>query len=102
MSHRIYKLTDVSDNFSITVLFLKKISISVNMLMNGLKICFSCIFVYNGVNSPLICHFVNPSCPDPGRGEKINLDCYFHTSLWCLKRFYEGPKGLQSSVKITI
>ena len=24
----------------------------------------------------------NPSCPDPGRREKINLNLYFHT-LWC-------------------
>ena len=23
---------------------------------------------------------------------KINLNFYFHTSLWCLKRFYEGLK----------
>ena len=22
--------------------------------------------------------------------EKINLNFYFHTDLWCLKRFYEG------------
>ena len=32
---------------------------------------------------------------DPGRREKINLNFYFHTSLWCLRRFYEGLKGLQ-------
>ena len=25
---------------------------------------------------------------------KINLNFYFHTSLWCLNRFYEGLKGL--------
>ena len=25
---------------------------------------------------------------------KINLNFYFHTSLWCVKRFYEGPKAL--------
>ena len=25
---------------------------------------------------------------------KINLNFYFHTSLWCLTRFYEGLKGL--------
>ena len=25
---------------------------------------------------------------------KIELNFYFHTSLWCLKRFYEGLKGL--------
>ena len=34
----------------------------------------------------------NPSRPDFGRGEKINLNFYFHTSLWCFKRFYEGFK----------
>ena len=33
---------------------------------------------------------LNPSRPNPGRREKINLNFYFHTSLWCLKRFYEG------------
>ena len=25
------------------------------------------------------------------QSEKIKLNFYFHTSLWCLKRFYEGP-----------
>ena len=52
----------------------------------------------------------NPSHPDPGQREKINLNFYFHTSLWYLKRFYEGLKGLhkkpfeapQKSVKIKI
>ena len=34
----------------------------------------------------------NPSSPDPDRRQKINLDFYFHTSLWCLKRFREGLK----------
>ena len=33
---------------------------------------------------------LNPSRPDPGQRENINLNFYFHTSLWCLKRFYEG------------
>ena len=32
---------------------------------------------------------VNPSRPDPGQGEN-NLNFYFHASLWCIKRFYEG------------
>ena len=31
-----------------------------------------------------------PSCR-----EKIKLNFYFHTSLWYLRRFYEGLKGLQ-------
>ena len=38
---------------------------------------------------------VNPSTPEIGRKEKINLNFYFQTSLWCLKRFYEGLKGLK-------
>ena len=40
---------------------------------------------------------------------KIKLNFYFHTSLWCLKRFYEGFKAFikpfeapQRSVKIKI
>ena len=28
---------------------------------------------------------------------KINLNVYFHTSLWCLKRFYEDLKGLHET-----
>ena len=38
-------------------------------------------------------HVFNPSRPDPGRREKINLNFYLHTSLQCLRRFYEGLKG---------
>ena len=32
---------------------------------------------------------------------KINLNFYFHTSLWCLKRFYEDLKGLQKTFRGT-
>ena len=32
---------------------------------------------------------------------KINLNFYFHTSLWCLKRFYEGLKGLHKTFRDT-
>ena len=38
--------------------------------------------------------FFNPSRPSSGQREKINLNFHFHISLWCLKRFYEGLKGL--------
>ena len=31
-----------------------------------------------------------PSRPNPGRREEIIVNFNFHTSLWCLKRFYEG------------
>ena len=33
---------------------------------------------------------INPLHCNSGGREKINLNFYFHTSLWCLKRFYEG------------
>ena len=35
---------------------------------------------------------INPSRPSPGQREKINLNMYFHTSLWCPKRFNEDLK----------
>ena len=41
--------------------------------------------------------FFNPSCPNPRRREKINLNFCFHTSLSCLKRFYEGLRGLHKT-----
>ena len=40
---------------------------------------------------------INPFPDDPGRREKFNLKFYFHTSLWCIKRFYEGLKGLHKT-----
>ena len=33
---------------------------------------------------------INTFRPNPGRREKINSNFYFHTSVRCLKRFYEG------------
>ena len=42
---------------------------------------------------------INPLRPNPGQSEKIKLNFYFHTSLWCLKRFYEGLKGLSVTKK---
>ena len=41
--------------------------------------------------------FFYPSRPDSERREKINLHFYFHTYLWCLKRFYESLKGLHKT-----
>ena len=43
------------------------------------------------------CTTFNPSRPDPGRREKNNLYFYFQTSLWCLKRFCGGLKGLHKT-----
>ena len=36
---------------------------------------------------------LNPCLLNSGRREKIMLNFYFHTSLWWLKRFYEGLRG---------
>ena len=44
---------------------------------------------------------LNPSRPSSGRTEKTKLNFYFHTSLWCLKRFYEGLKGLHRTFRGT-
>ena len=41
------------------------------------------------VNLTLPAPFILESCSKI----KIDLNFYFHTSLWCLKRFYEGLKG---------
>ena len=35
-------------------------------------------------------NFINPFRPNPGQREKNKLNFYFHTSLWWLKKFYEG------------
>ena len=44
-----------------------------------------------------ITSYFNLYRPDPGRKEKNNLNFYFHTSLWCLKRLYEGLKDLHKN-----
>ena len=37
--------------------------------------------------------FISESCIEI----RIELNFYFHTSLWCLKRFYEDLKGLHKT-----
>ena len=38
---------------------------------------------------PSLVTYFNPSRPNPERREKIKLNFYFYTSLWCLKSFYK-------------
>ena len=64
-----------TDNFGISRFFIYK-KASVNMLMSGTKIFFYCIFVYNGVNSPLFCDLVKfstltPIRQDPGQKSSV-------------------------------
>ena len=42
---------------------------------------------------------INPSHPNPGQTKKINSNFHLHTSLWCLKRFYEGLNHLTHSAR---
>ena len=41
---------------------------------------------------------INPFRPDR---EEINPNFYFRNSLWCLKRFYKGLKGLHKTFEGT-
>ena len=64
-----------------------------------------CTFIFNGIIDLNIssCQYfkilycLNLSCLNPERREKIKLNFYFHTSSWCLERFYEGLKGLHKT-----
>ena len=42
---------------------------------------------------------INLSCLDPEWREKINLNFYFRTSLWCIKRLYEGRKDRKTFLR---
>ena len=44
----------------------------------------------------------SPCISDSSIEVKINLNFYFHTSLWSLKRFYEGLKGFHRSFRGTL
>ena len=52
-------------------------------LVNFEQLIVSCNFIY----IILLLISINPSRPNLGRREKIKLNFYFHTLLWCLKRF---------------
>ena len=41
--------------------------------------------------------YINRKTERMNEEKKIKLNVYFHTSLWCLKRFYEGLKGLHKT-----
>ena len=67
--------------------FLKNVFLSFKFLVWSVQICVSTYLMYRK-------DLISPSRPNPGRREKSKVNFYFHTSLWCLKRFYECLKGL--------
>ena len=50
--------------------------------------------IKNSENWKLILTLPAPCISESCTEIKIKLNFYFHTSLWCLKRFYEGLKAL--------
>ena len=58
------------------------------LFLRTISLAFFSDFMYEDRN-------INASRPNPRRRGKIKLNFYFHASLWCLKAFYEGPKGLK-------
>ena len=66
--------------------------ISICVVAKVLDITGKCIafFKFELRNKWASLNYLNPSRRDPGRREKIKLNFYFYTSLWCLKKFYKG------------
>ena len=58
---------------------------------------FSC---YHRSRSIIILALFNPPRPNPGRREKIKLNFYFHTSMWCLKKL--KPFGAPQEIKFNL
>ena len=56
---------------------------------------YDVIYLEIQFNYSKLCNLNLPA--PPGRREKINLNFYFHTSLWCLERFSEGLKDLHEA-----
>ena len=53
------------------------------------------------VASPKPRSYLNPSRPNPRQRERINLNFYIYTTLWCLQRFYEDIKRLHKTFRGT-
>ena len=62
-----------------------------------LKLAINLPYMLFTVKPMFTATYFYPYHPNPGRREKINLNFNFHTFLWCLKRFYEGLKGLHKT-----
>ena len=68
-------------NYKLISLNLSKILITLKSKKILMPWSSSSSWVHNSLSNSL---------PNPGQSEKIKLNFYFRTSLWCLKRFYEG------------
>ena len=62
-----------------------------------LRFFFSC---YHRSRSIIILALFNPPRPNPGRREKIKLNFYFHTSMWCPKKL--KPFGAPQEIKFNL
>ena len=64
--------------------------------------CTKCKWIFQKKIAPIKLFIsLTLSVPIPEEEKKIKLDFHFHTTLWCLKRFYEGYKGLHKTFRGT-
>ena len=73
------------DSFCIT--FVTKATVGVSKYL-----CLVSKFIDIDLSSKKLLTLKNPFISESSIEIKIELNFYFHTSLWCLKRFYEGLK----------
>ena len=55
---------------------------------------------YQAFENSILPRIVYPERPNPAQKGKINWNFYFYTSLWCLKRFYEGLSDIYMTGRI--
>ena len=70
---------------------------SFSLVIKELEILFDILISFLESDSMVAAIEKCNSRSGPGRREKISLTFYFYASLWCLKRFYEGFKGLHKT-----
>ena len=69
--------------------YVKKLIYQLYNILGAIKAGYPLFFTEE---TSVLLRYLNPSRPDSRQREKINLNFYVHTSLWCLKRFYKGLK----------
>ena len=63
------------------------------------KVCFDKNYFINLFDEFFVRSLdTDPSSPNPGQRQKVKSNFYLHTSMWCLKRFYEGLKALRKNL----
>ena len=75
------------------------LTLSLITMKNG-QIYFKNLTVLTRRISKVVLPVFNPSCPDSGRREKINVNFYCHTSLWCPTCFEAPQRRVKRKFKL--